>query len=284
MRNGQMRQRMVCQIVWMRRRNTFVLQGASGRYGGIFVSRCCTKPPGVLCGVLSMMQQTAQQLARRGEHAERSARAEQTAAGEKCRQMQQQLDQVRELMVQNQAALYRLEDGLGSAFRRREAALCREKAAQEALEEAQRQYRAAKAMPLPAENDPSYAFLEQGRRNALKQGARQIADAQERIRTARQEAEELAVQMGDAAPKMDQCRARLARLGGAVTALGSQIRTLERFLESLAAGLEAYEAQGQAHLSGMEHAIRCMEEPQQLGTQAWKAISAYEDAMNRIRY
>lgn len=139
-------------------------------------------------------------------------------------------------------------------------------------------------MPLPAENDPSYAFLEQGRRNALKQGARQIADAQERIRTARQEAEELAVQMGDAAPKMDQCRARLARLGGAVTALGSQIRTLERFLESLAAGLEAYEAQGQTHLSGMEHAIRCMEEPQQLGTQAWKAISAYEDAMNRIRY
>ena len=87
-----------------------------------------------------------------------------------------------------------------------------------------------------------------------------------------------------AAPKMDQCRARLARLGGAVTALGSQIRTLERFLESLAAGLEAYEAQGQTHLSGMEHAIRCMEEPQQLGTQAWKAISAYEDAMNRIRY
>lgn len=270
MRNGQMRQRMVCQIVWMRRRNTSVLQGASGRYGGIFVSRCCTKPPGVLCGVLSMMQQTAQQLARRGEHAERSARAEQTAAGEKCRQMQQQLDQVRELMVQNQAALYRLE-----------AALCREKAAQEALEEAQRQYRAAKAMPLPAENDPSYAFLEQGRRNALKQGARQIADAQERIRTARQEAEEMAVQMGDAAPKMDQCR---ARLGGAVTALGSQIRTLERFLESLATGLEAYEAQGQTHLSGMEHAIRCMEEPQQLGTQAWKAISAYEDAMNRIRY
>ena len=231
--------------------------------------------------MLSMMQQTAQQLAWRGEHAERSARAEQTAAGEKCRQMQQQLDQVRELMVQNQAALYRLEDGLGSAFRRREAALCREKAAQEALEEAQRQYQAAKAMPLPAENDPSYAFLEQGRRNALKQGARQIADAQERIRTARQEAEELAVQMGDAAPKMDQCR---ARLGGAVTALGSQIRTLERFLESLAAGLEAYEAQGQTHLSGMEHAIRCMEEPQQLGTQAWKAISAYEDAMNRIRY
>ena len=113
---------------------------------------------------LARMQQTAQQLARRGEHAERSARAEQTAAGEKCRQMQQQLDQVRELMVQNQAALYRLEDGLGSAFRRREAALCREKAAQEALEEAQRQYRAAKAMPLPAENDPSYAFLEQGRR------------------------------------------------------------------------------------------------------------------------
>lgn len=208
---------------------------------------------------LARMQQTAQQLARRGEHAERSARAEQTAAGEKCRQMQQQLDQVRELMVQNQAALYRLE-------------------------EAQRQYRAAKAMPLPAENDPSYAFLEQGRRNALKQGARQIADAQERIRTARQEAEELAVQMGDAAPKMDQCRARLARLGGAVTALGSQIRTLERFLESLAAGLEAYEAQGQTHLSGMEHAIRCMEEPQQLGTQAWKAISDYEDAMNRIRY
>lgn len=155
---------------------------------------------------------------------------------------------------------------------------------QEALEEAQRQYRAAKAMPLPAENDPSYAFLEQGRRNALKQGARQIADAQERIRTARQEAEELAVQMGDAAPKMDQCRARLARLGGAVTALGGQIRTLERFRESLAAGLEAYEAQGQTHLSGMEHAIRCMEEPQQLGTQAWKAISAYEDAMNRIRY
>ena len=149
---------------------------------------------------LARMQQTAKQLARRGEHAERSARAEQTAAGEKCRQMQQQLDQVRELMVQNQAALYRLEDGLGSAFRRREAALCREKAAQEALEEAQRQYRAAKAMPLPAENDPSYAFLEQGRRNALKQGARQIADAQERIRTARQEAEELAVQMGDAAP------------------------------------------------------------------------------------
>ena len=233
---------------------------------------------------LARMQQTAQQLARRGEHAERSARAEQTAAGEKCRQMQQQLDQVRELMVQNQAALYRLEDGLGSAFRRREAALCREKAAQEALEEAQRQYRAAKAMPLPAENDSSYAFLEQGRRNALKQGARQIADAQERIRTARQEAEELAVQMGDAAPKMDQCRARLARLGGAVTALGGQIRTLERFLESLAAGLEAYEAQGQTHLSGMEHAIRCMEEPQQLGTQAWKAISAYEDAMNRIRY
>ena len=215
---------------------------------------------------LARMQQTARQLARRGEHAERSARAEQTAAGEKCRQMQQQLDQVRELMVQNQAALYR------------------EKAAQEALEEAQRQYRAAKAMPLPAENDPSYAFLEQGRRNALKQGARQIADAQERIRTARQEAEELAVQMGDAAPKMDQCRARLARLGGAVTALGGQIRTLERFLESLAAGLEAYEAQGQTHLSGMEHAIRCMEEPQQLGTQAWKAISAYEDAMNRIRY
>ena len=36
-----------------------------------------------------MMQQTAQQLARCGEHAERSARAEQTAAGEKCRQMQQ---------------------------------------------------------------------------------------------------------------------------------------------------------------------------------------------------
>ena len=90
--------------------------------------------------------------------------------------------------------------------------------------------------------------------------------------------------MGDAAPKMDQCRARLARLGGAVTALGGQIRTLERFLESLAAGLEAYEAQKQTHLSGMEHAIRCMEEPQQLGTQAWKAISAYEDAMNRIRY
>ena len=68
---------------------------------------------------LARMQQTAKQLARRGEHAERSARAEQTAAGEKCRQMQQQLDQVRELMVQNQAALYRLEDGLGSAFRRR---------------------------------------------------------------------------------------------------------------------------------------------------------------------
>ena len=56
---GQMRQRMFYQIGWMRRRNTSVLQGASGRYGGIFVSRCCTKPPGVLCGVLSMMQQTA---------------------------------------------------------------------------------------------------------------------------------------------------------------------------------------------------------------------------------
>ena len=38
---------------------------------------------------LARMQQTAQQLARRGEHAERSARAEQTAVGEKCRRMQQ---------------------------------------------------------------------------------------------------------------------------------------------------------------------------------------------------
>lgn len=108
---------------------------------------------------LARMQQTAQQLARRGEHAERSARAEQTAAGEKCRQMQQQLDQVRELMVQNQAALYRLEDGLGSAFRRREAALCREKAAQEALEEAQRQYRAAKRLcPCRQKTTPPMPF------------------------------------------------------------------------------------------------------------------------------
>ena len=48
---------------------------------------------------LARMQQTARQLARRGEHAERSARAEQTAAGEKCRQMQQQLDQVKSRAV-----------------------------------------------------------------------------------------------------------------------------------------------------------------------------------------
>ena len=34
----------------------------------------------------------------------------------------------------------------------------------------------------------------------------------------------------------------------------------------------------------MEQAIRQMEEPQQLGEQAWKAVSAYADAMGRIRY
>ena len=56
---GQMRQRMFYQIGWMRRRNTSVFQGVSVRDNGKSASRCCTKPPGVLCGVLSMMQQTA---------------------------------------------------------------------------------------------------------------------------------------------------------------------------------------------------------------------------------
>lgn len=233
---------------------------------------------------LSRMQQTARQLRRRGEHAEQAARQAYAAAGEQLQQMQQQLDQVRDCMVQNQGALYRLEDGQGSALRQREAALCRVHAAQEALEEAQRQYRAAKNLPLPAEGDPSYTFLEQGKRNALKQAANRISDAQERIRNAQQEAEQLTEQIGDAAPKMEQCRARLEKLGRAASALGSRIRKLERFRASLETALEAYESQGQTHLSGMEHAIRCMEEPQQLGARAWKAVFAYEQAMDQIRY
>ena len=71
------------------------------------------------------------------------------------------------------------------------AALCREQTARDALEEAQRRYNEAKAMTLPPSSDPSYGFLEQGKRVAMKKAARQISDAQERIRAARQEAEQL---------------------------------------------------------------------------------------------
>lgn len=233
---------------------------------------------------LSRMQQQADELRRRGERAEKAAQAQYEAAGEKLRHMQEQLDRLRMLSVENQAVLYRLEDALGSAFREREAALCREQTARDALEEAQRRYNEAKAMTLPPSSDPSYGFLEQGKRVAMKKAARQISDAQERIRAARQEAEQLAERTGHAAPRMEQCKARLAQLGAAILALGGEIRRLERFRTELAAGLEAYESQAKERLSGMEQAIRQMEEPQQLGEQAWKAVSAYADAMGRIRY
>ena len=89
---------------------------------------------------LARMQQQADELRRRGERAEKAAQAQYEAAGEKLRHMQEQLDRLRMLSVENQAVLYRLEDALGSAFREREAALCREQTARDALEEAQRRY------------------------------------------------------------------------------------------------------------------------------------------------